>query len=172
MSTVAQKHQSLKKSVMVASMAVIVGLLLASAPYIAKIPMRWTGFIIFALGSILFVLGFVARGSLQSMQMAMQNVLTPEDILLQWNDEDKGEVILSKRGIYYDSRIYLCDGSSSFFKKVDLSKEGILSVTTLYKIKKRQHSFELKIQVPQSEISGAAKAVDFYKKLVKEAGEI
>lgn len=171
MNTVAQKHQSLKKSVIAASVVIIAGLLLASAPYIAKIPMQWTGFILFALGSILFVLGFVARGSLQSMQMAMQNIVTPEDILLRWTNEDTGEVILSKRGIYYDSSIYLCDGNSSFFKKVDFSKEGVLSVTTLYKIKKRRHSVELNIQVPRSEIGRVAKAVDFYKKQVKETGE-
>lgn len=172
MNTVAQKHQSLKKSVLIASVAIIAGLLLASTPYLAKIPMRWTGFMLLALGSILFVLGFVARGSLQSMQMALQNILTPEDILLQWTNEDTGEVILSKRGLYYDSRIYLCDGKSSFFKKVDFSKEGVLSVTTLYKIKKRQHSDELKIQVPQSEIGNVAAAVDFYKKLPKESSEV
>jgi hypothetical protein len=171
MNTVAQKHQSLKKSVIAASVVIIAGLLLASAPYIAKIPMQWTGFILLALGSILFVLGFVARGSLQSMQMAMQNIVTPEDILLRWTNEDTGEVILSKRGIYYDSSIYLCDGNSSFFKKVEFSKEGVLSVTTLYKIKKRRHSVELNIQVPRSEIGSVAKAVDFYKKQVKETGE-
>jgi len=168
MHTVAEKYQSLKKSVIVSTVAIIAGLSLASVPYIAKIPMQWTGFILFAFGSVLFVLGFVARGSLKSMQMALQNILTPEDILLQWTNDDTGEVILSKRGIYYDSRIYLCDGNSSFFKKVDFSKEGVLSVTTLYKIKKRQHSVELKIQVPPNEISNAAKAVDFYKKLPKE----
>lgn len=172
MNTVAQKHQSLKKSVIVASAAIIVGLILASAPYVAKIPMQWTGFILLALGSILFVLGFVARGSLQSMQMAMQNILTPEDILAQWTNEDTGEVILSKRGLYYDSRIYLCDGKSSFFKKVDFSKEGILSVTTLYKIKKHQQSIELKIQVPRSEAGNVEKAVDFYKNLLKENSEV
>ncbi len=53
MNTVAQKHQSLKKSVIIASVAIIIGLLLAGTPYIAKIPMQWTGFILFALGSIL-----------------------------------------------------------------------------------------------------------------------
>lgn len=172
MNTALQKYQSLKKSVLTANVAIMAGLLSAGIPYAAKIPMRWTGFIFLAIGSVLFVLGFVARGSLKSMQMAMQNVLTPEDILGHWANEDSGEVILSKRGIFYDSRIYLCDGKSSFFKKAELSKEGVLSITTLYKVKNHQHSLELKIPVPQNERGKAAEAADYYKKLVKEAGDM
>ncbi|MGE5422713.1 MAG: hypothetical protein ACM3QW_05595 [Ignavibacteriales bacterium] len=159
-----KKFDKLNKSVRNAKVITLIGVLAVPFPFVSHMDLFKGGLAISLVGFLLFLSGIIAWVILKNNRNVARQILDSEGIFASWMVGEK-EVVLSKRGIYYDDEIRQCDAYSDFFTDAQLSMENKLIITDFHSTQKPLigHKEIITIDVPEEYLIQASAAAEFYR---------
>lgn len=159
-----KKVNKLNNSVRKSKVIALVGLLAVPFPFVSHMDLFKGGLAISLVGFLLFLSGIIAWVMLKNNRNAARQMIDSESIFASWMVGEK-EVVLSKRGIYYDGEIRQCDAYSDFFTDAHLTMDNKLIITDFHNTAKPLigHKEIITIDVPEEYLIQASAAAEFYR---------
>ncbi|MEN6351245.1 MAG: hypothetical protein ABFD08_17860 [Syntrophomonas sp.] len=159
-----KKYNKLNNSVRTAQVITLVGLLAVPFPFVSDMDLLEGGLAISLVGFLLFLSGIIAWVMLKNNRNVARQMLDAESIFASWM-VGENEVVLSKRGIYYDDEIRQCDAYSDFFTDAQLTMENKLIITDFHSTAQPLvgHKEIITIDVPKEYLIQASAAAEFYR---------
>ena len=141
----------------------LIGFLAVPFPFVLDMDLFGGGLAISLVGFMLFLSGIIAWIIYRNNRSTIKQMLDSEGIFAAWT-VGGNEVVLSKRGIYYDDEIRQCDAYSDFFTDARLTNENKLIITDFHKAGANVgHKEIITIDVPEQYLAQAAKAAEKYR---------
>lgn len=158
------KYKKLNKGVRNCRVITLIGLLAVPFPFVVDMDLLKGGLAISLLGFLLFLSGIIAWVMLKNNKNVAKQMLDSESVFASWT-VGENEVVLSKRGIFYDDEIRQCDAYSDFFTDAQLTMENKLIITDFHNTAKPMigHKEIITIDVPEEYLIQASKAAEFYR---------
>lgn len=159
-----KKCDSLNKGVRNSKVITLIGLLAVPYPFVFNMDLFRGGMAMSLVGFILSLSGIIAWKIFKNNRNVAREMLDSNGIFAAWTIGEK-EVVLSKRGIFYDDEIRQCDAYSDFFTNAQLTMENKLIIADFHETAKPgiRHKEIITIDVPDEYLAQASKAAEFYR---------
>lgn len=163
MESLQKKYHFLNKGVRNSKIITLIGILAVPYPFVFHMDLLNGGLAISLVGLMLFISGVIAWIMMRNNRNVAKGMLDSNDVFAEWTIDTK-DVVLSKRGIYYDDEIRQCDAYSDFFTDAQLTMESKLIITDFHKTSNNvRHKEIITIDVPEEYLIQATKAAEYYR---------